>query len=234
MKVFTEQEIEKAYSSAPALIQDTLAGDELAEFGSRMQNVYKLHIDTISIIADLIRNLLIGLINPSEFIQSIQEHGVDSQTVNQLARDLNEEIFVPLQEKMKSEGVEREANKNSDSLPVTSTSTPAVPTVSIPEVPVAPQIRAVVTPPIQVQRQPEAVVAPVPASTPTPSPKPVFAPSTPPAPITAPAPTPQSAPAPYTPPVSQPSVPLRADDPHRDALRKIVKEYTADPYREPI
>lgn len=194
MKTFTDEEVNRAYDAVPEVIQQALGGDELYDFGEKMQTVYHLHIDTVGMVGTLIRNLLIGLINPTEFVSSLQEIGIEKSTVQQLTADLNEKIFIPLQNKMREVGAATPS-------PSAVQAIPAPAPVAEQPTPAAPQIASVVTPPVQIQR----------AAQPAPTPAPI-----------------RPRPAPYTP--TPPSTP----DAHREELKKIVKEYGADPYREPI
>ncbi len=102
--LFSDEQIGAAYDSAPVLVQNTLASDELVAFGMRLESQYHLHVDTVGSVADLIRNLLIGLINPAEFSDELKRLGIENSMVQDIIRDVNETIFIPLRTKMEEGG----------------------------------------------------------------------------------------------------------------------------------
>jgi hypothetical protein len=69
-----------------------------------LQSAYQLHIDTTGGVVALIRNLLIGLVSPAEFITNLHGLGIEAPIAQRIAHDLNQKVFIPLQEKMKKEG----------------------------------------------------------------------------------------------------------------------------------
>ncbi len=196
---FTQEQIDAAYTAAPEQVREALETDPYLDFALGLQTNYKLHVDIAGSITELTKYLLLGLINPSDFVTGLGALAIPKPTVTQLVTELNEKVFKPLQEQIR-EGSNETSETQSVSSPVPS-SVPA-PAPAPQPTPAAPQIASVVTPPVQIQKE----VRPAPAPTPI-----------------------RPRPAPYT-----PSTPPSSPEAHREELKKIVKEYGADPYREPI
>jgi len=90
---------------------------------------YGLHIDQVGILEREIMLLLMGIENPDEFTQTlVEEARLDQQTINGITRDVNELIFVPLREQMRSRGEEAKQPVKPTVPPVPSTPPPHRPT----------------------------------------------------------------------------------------------------------
>jgi|CXWL01.1.fsa_nt_gi hypothetical protein len=110
MKHFTDQEIEDAIKKAPKFIQDEISSGEdtaviIAEIGRR----FGLHIDIVGTIAKLNRNMLLGFVNPQEFINELIVAKISDKDARDIMTEINQKIFVPLRERMRSGEVEVKA-----------------------------------------------------------------------------------------------------------------------------
>jgi hypothetical protein len=102
MKHFTDQEIAEALRIAPKTIQDTIFdGQTVAVTVANIGKVQSLHIDQIGIIAELNRNMLLGLVNPQEFLNELIAAKVPEKDAREIMTEINQKIFVPLREEMK-------------------------------------------------------------------------------------------------------------------------------------
>jgi hypothetical protein len=251
LKPFSDDEIKKAYDAAPTLIKEAVDSDLVIDFGVSLPTKYGLHLDVTQTIVTLIRNLLIGLLNPKEFYDEIQALRIDQGTAQRLVTDLNEQVFLPIREKMQ-EVSEEEASEAREPQGVV----PAPAPVSVPATaPTAPISKNLIHPdaPVSVPATAPAVVTPtVAAPLPTPPTAPYYIAPAPVQPvaeavhlelpptavpaIVAPTPTPVvpptlSAPRPLPP---QPSASASASaSGNKDALHDVLKKYGIDPYREP-
>lgn len=97
MRHFTNQEIADATKKVPKLIQDELSsGEDTAVVLAQMGQRYKLHIDQIGILAELNRNMLLGLVGPEEFLKELIAAGVSDKDAREIMTEINQKIFVPL------------------------------------------------------------------------------------------------------------------------------------------
>ncbi len=107
MKKFTDQEIENAWEAAPKKIQNMLGTVDavlvtvavITSIGTK----YKLHIDQIGTLAELNRNMMLGLIDPKQFAQELASLKIPETQVKEIMDEINQKIFVPLQKQMREE-----------------------------------------------------------------------------------------------------------------------------------
>ncbi|MFH1178597.1 MAG: hypothetical protein V1711_02665 [bacterium] len=118
MKKFTEQELNAALKASPKVIQNELAtgygtADIIRTFGPK----YNLHIDTLGVIAELNRNMLLGLVRPEEFFKELITAGIQDKDVKEIMTEINQKIFVPLRERMRSgKTIVSESEKSTESI----------------------------------------------------------------------------------------------------------------------
>src|SRR3989344_1542819 len=102
MKKFSEQEIQAAFRSVPKEVQEALVdGAEIAETLGDIDVQLRLHVDVIGVIAELNRNMLLGLLSPKEFVDELSAHNIDAETARKIVEEVNKRIFIPLREKIK-------------------------------------------------------------------------------------------------------------------------------------
>lgn len=137
MRHFTDQEIMDRLDQAPPLVQERI-GDprttlEVADMGRRR----KLHVDQIGKIVEMNRNLLLGIVNPQDFLQELIAAGITELDARQIMTEINQKIFMPLREKMKSAatGAPAKASAPQPPLPprIADTPAPATPSATQPQ-----------------------------------------------------------------------------------------------------
>lgn len=220
MKKCTEEEILAIINKAPTPIKEAIeegsAALTVADIGLR----HTLHVDQIGILAELNRNMLLGLTRPQEFLNELIEARVSEPTAKEIMAEINKEIFIPLRDQMRAAG-------NTQEQAVQKTSQQPVPKAPPPP-PTQPTSRPM--PPIRpapVEGQPPKAVAPqAPRSdlaaaiqkatqSPPPQPQSVVLP-------------PQPMPEPMKEAVrSAPVAPPQSEPPK-------TRPYSVDPYREPV
>ena len=166
----SEEEVKRAYTSAPKVIQDALSDGPAVDFMVALQERYNLHIDVAGTVVEKIRDLLLGLSNPTEFLGELINLGIQDTVARSLVTDLNTEVFMPLRDRIREEGtkpapVEPEIRKPLPP-PAIEYQAPATPApVTLPGSPVsmhevaAPQPAPVATPVVAhpVEHQPASV-----------------------------------------------------------------------------
>jgi len=148
MKHFTDQEIEDAIKKVPKSIHDEISsGEDTAIVVAQIGQKYGLHIDQIGILAELNRNMLLGLIGPEEFLKELVAAGVSDTDARQIMTEINQKIFVPLREQMRSGAGNTQPVKSAEptkpAMPMPSEATFRSPTPANPQLPPRPpQINA--------------------------------------------------------------------------------------------
>ncbi len=103
MKNYSDSEILEAIKKAPApireIIEDVQTALDIAEIGQRLN----FHIDQIGTLAELNRNMLLGLIGPQEFFQELIILKIPEIQAKEIMNEINQKIFVPLQKQMREE-----------------------------------------------------------------------------------------------------------------------------------
>jgi hypothetical protein len=141
MKNFTNDEITGAIKAAPKIIQEKIAEpSEIASIIRTFQSKYNLHIDVLGIIAELIRNMLVGLVSPEEFLKELIATGISDADAKQIVIEINQKIFVPLRDKMKNQ-----TTSASQSVKPTEPQKPSASPQQMPPQPKPQQIRPVMT-----------------------------------------------------------------------------------------
>ncbi len=111
----------------PPVIRNYLAQGKYTAVAQSLMTTYRLRIDQGGILEREIMLLLMGIENPDEFTQALAEEAkLDQQTINDITRDVNEQIFVPLREQMRSGGV-REVQPEKPVVPARTVIIPANP-----------------------------------------------------------------------------------------------------------
>src|SRR3989344_2586937 len=97
-----DQDLSAVISQLPAPIRAFFVSGKVEIVAKNLMQKYQLHIDQGAITEREIILLLLGLKSPDEFTKTlVEEAKLDQQTVNGITRDVNEQIFVPLREEMR-------------------------------------------------------------------------------------------------------------------------------------
>ena len=96
-----ENDIRELMKEVPAPIRAFFASGKVEIVAKNLMQKYKLHIDQGAVVEREIILLLLGLKSPDEFTKTLAEEAkLDQQTINNIVKDVNEQIFVPLREEM--------------------------------------------------------------------------------------------------------------------------------------
>jgi hypothetical protein len=102
---YSNDELIKLMDTAPLPVQQTIESKETVAIISGLGTRFGLHIDVIGKVAALNVQMLLGLVGPEEFLKELIAAGVSDKDARQIMTEINQKIFVPLREKMKSETV---------------------------------------------------------------------------------------------------------------------------------
>lgn len=168
---FTKEQIKAAFQKIPSDIRDIIASVDKADALYAILEKYKLHVDKVGELGKQVDFVLIGLLHPSKFTESIQKKlEVSEADARAIAQDVNEKIFRPVRESLKklhgiADGVDPTPTSTASVItpkPPASPTSPLIPSTPTPiptpaPKPISPPVIAPLTP--QVQKTP-----PVPAS----------------------------------------------------------------------
>lgn len=108
---YTDEEVIRAIDAAPLAVRDTISSGQTARTIADIGSQYKLHIDVIGTLAQLNRNMLIGLMSPAEVVGELVYSDVSAEAAKSILGDLNRRIFIPLQEQMRKGDIPEPAEK---------------------------------------------------------------------------------------------------------------------------
>jgi len=106
MQEYSKEEFRSVFKKLPSVIQDTVIAPETAEQADLIGTKFNLHIDEKGKLADELGLMLMGLRSPQDFSQALKTKiGVSDDVARQIVGEVNTQIFIPLREKMESEGI---------------------------------------------------------------------------------------------------------------------------------
>lgn len=98
-----EESIKEVMQTLPPIIHDYLTQGKYTAVAKDMMAKYRLRIDQGGVLEREIMLLLMGIENPDEFSKALAEEAkLDQKTISGIVEDVNEQIFVPLREQMRS------------------------------------------------------------------------------------------------------------------------------------
>ena len=106
MKKYPDDEIIRMTKNAPNPVREALENVKTAIDIAELGQKHGLHIDQIGTLAELNRNMLLGLVNPQEFLQELIAAGIPDADARRIIAEINQKIFVPLREEMRNGVVE--------------------------------------------------------------------------------------------------------------------------------
>jgi hypothetical protein len=173
----TPEQFDAAYGKLPFPIREFLAGDELGAITQEVGRDFGLHIDTIGALEREVSNMLLGLINPEQFVGELRSMGIPQENIGSLVKELNAKVFMPLREKMLS----HEQAPPPAAEPVIETPVQVTYSAPVPPAPVSAYVPPVYTPqtalPPLVPQRPQPIPTYVPPAPPVaPNPAPTFTP----------------------------------------------------------
>ncbi len=114
--ILTDEQFKAAYVKLPLTLREFLASDDLTKITLEMGSRYGLHVDSIGALERETSNMLLGLINPEQFVGELKSVGIPPNVIGTIVEELNAKIFIPLREKMQHPD-EDEDEDDDDSIP---------------------------------------------------------------------------------------------------------------------
>ncbi|HET8574628.1 MAG TPA: hypothetical protein VFM02_00445 [Candidatus Paceibacterota bacterium] len=96
------EEFEKKFQSLPKDVQEAVESVDSAKILKEVADKHHLHLDQTGSLTDVTSWLMFGEANPSQYIFNIQKKvRVDEKTAREIAAEINQRIFAPIQESLK-------------------------------------------------------------------------------------------------------------------------------------
>lgn len=97
-----DESIKQVMQTLPPPIRNYIAQEKYTAVARSLMVKYGLHIDQGAVVEREIMLLLMGVENPDEFVLALSsEASLDQKTVDNIVRDVNEQVFMPLREEMR-------------------------------------------------------------------------------------------------------------------------------------
>lgn len=101
MHRYSTQELLEVSNKAPIQIREALSAETTISTITSIATNLKLHVDQIGLIAELNVQMLLGLVNPQEFLNELIAAKVPEKDAKEIMTEINQKIFVPLREQMR-------------------------------------------------------------------------------------------------------------------------------------
>ncbi|MCX6789919.1 MAG: hypothetical protein NTV60_00115, partial [Candidatus Kaiserbacteria bacterium] len=92
----TKDQVIEAYNNAPDFVRAAFNDGKTTQVIVGLQSKFQLHIDQAGTLSKEVGYLLIGLIDQEKFARRLKSSGFSDQAVTEIARELNEKIFMPI------------------------------------------------------------------------------------------------------------------------------------------
>ncbi len=93
--------VAQVMKSLPSAIQEFIRQERYTAVAKNLMTKYGLHIDQATILERELMLLLMGIENPDEFAAALRDEArLPQEIITGIAKDINEQIFIPLQKEM--------------------------------------------------------------------------------------------------------------------------------------
>ena len=100
-----DESVAQVMQTLPPVIRNYLAQEKYTPVTRSLMMKYHLRTDQGGVLEREIMLLLMGIESPAEIIQMLTEEArLDQQTINGIMQDVNEQIFIPIRERMRNAG----------------------------------------------------------------------------------------------------------------------------------
>lgn len=108
----TKDEILAKYNEAPKEVRDVLSSMELSETITEIASRNKISLDAMKKLAECNRNMLLGIINPQDFLKELISVGISQGTATNIVAEINQKIFFPTLKKVHENNPQPKLNES--------------------------------------------------------------------------------------------------------------------------
>lgn len=100
---YTPQQLKEKYKRLPKDVQKAYFGEETAEIIQKIGQENKLNVRQVGVLADEAGLLMLGINPPGDFVKNLSKRldGVDKETVQKIAQEINTRIFAKIRESLR-------------------------------------------------------------------------------------------------------------------------------------
>ncbi|HRY62944.1 MAG TPA: hypothetical protein P5056_04220 [Candidatus Paceibacterota bacterium] len=99
---YTKEQLNNIFENLPSDIQNAIYSVESADAVESIGKKYSLHMDQIAALGRETGRVLLGITDPMDFVNQINEKlGVGKTVSSQLVFEINEKIFVPIKDSLR-------------------------------------------------------------------------------------------------------------------------------------
>lgn len=136
MMTVPDDQVLAAYQQLPKSVREYLSGTELFDTVTELGTKYSLHVDVIGELSRSTTYMVLGFLSPVALAAELKALGIPEAAVQALIADINQKIFMPLQQKMRETPEPEESEEDFSDLDIPA-SVPAAPQSSMATSPVS-------------------------------------------------------------------------------------------------
>ncbi len=112
---YTKEQLAETYRKLPLKLKEAIGNIDSLEILKRIAEQFNLHIDQLGKLSDEVGLVVFGLSNFSVFTDKIQiSLSLDQDTAQKIAKEINEQIFLPIREALKETTGEQTPNEQTE------------------------------------------------------------------------------------------------------------------------
>lgn len=113
MTMLTKDEVLAKYNEAPKEVRDILSSMELSETLTEIASRNKMSLDAMKKLAECNRNMLLGILNPQDFLKELISVGISQGTATNIIAEINQKVFFPTMKKVRENNPQSKQDENS-------------------------------------------------------------------------------------------------------------------------
>ncbi len=79
--IITDEQFRSAYRALPFELREFLVSDDLTNITQSIGKSFGLHVDTVGALEREVTNMLLGLINPQQFVGELKSVGIPADVI---------------------------------------------------------------------------------------------------------------------------------------------------------
>lgn len=100
---FLFEKLKKQYENIPEDVRNAISSVEVSEQLQAIGAKHRLHLDVQEKLFDATGGVMLGLVHPRDYVRTLtRELGVEADAARAIAQDVNEQIFRPIRESLKT------------------------------------------------------------------------------------------------------------------------------------
>lgn len=97
----SKEAFNSAFNEAPRPVRSFIVDGKLDMAVADIVRIRQLHVDAAGILEKCASQMLVGVMNPAQVLGELVLAGVDAETAKKILEDLNQQIFIPVRDKVR-------------------------------------------------------------------------------------------------------------------------------------